>query len=210
MLYALNTLIYIYSSLSEVVVEVTTRQSWRTCRACAIMRVMRLLFIGDIVGRPGRDLVHRGLPALVDEHRVDLVIANAENAAAGFGITREIGDQILGWGVDVMTSGNHIWDKKEAIDYIGAEPRLLRPANFPAGVPGNGSYVTRTAGGVSVGVVNVMGRVFMVAIDDPFAVVLKEIDELKKREQVIFVGFHNERTSERMGVGWHRDGKVKD
>jgi calcineurin-like phosphoesterase len=89
---------------------------------------LRILFIGDIVGRPGRELVRRGLPALVAHHAVDIVIANAENAAAGFGITREIGDQILDWGVDVMTSGNHIWDKKEAIDYIGAEPRLLRPA----------------------------------------------------------------------------------
>ena len=97
---------------------------------------MRILFIGDIVGRPGRELVRQGLAALVDHHSIDLVIANAENAAAGFGITREIGDQLLEWGVDVMTSGNHIWDKKEALDYIGAESRLLRPANYPAGAPG--------------------------------------------------------------------------
>jgi len=169
---------------------------------------MRLLFIGDIVGRPGRDLVQRGLPALVDAHRVDLVIANAENAAAGFGITREIGDQILGWGVDVMTSGNHIWDKKEAIDYIGAEPRLLRPANFPAGVPGNGAYLARTAAGQSAGVINVMGRVFMLAIDDPFAVVLREIDALRARARIIFVDFHAEATSEKIAMGWHLDGKV--
>ena len=133
-------------------------------RSCPV----RILFIGDIVGKPGRELVRRGLPALVERSSVDLVIANAENAAAGFGITREIGDQLLGWGVDVMTTGNHVWDKKEAIDYIGAEPRLLRPANYPAGVPGNGSYVARTADGRGAGVVNVMGRVFMVAIDDPF------------------------------------------
>ena len=92
--------------------------------------MIRLLFIGDIVGRPGRELVRRGLAALVEYHQIDLVIANAENAAAGFGITREIGDQLLDWGVDVMTSGNHIWDKKEAIDYIGTEPRLLRPAEL--------------------------------------------------------------------------------
>ncbi len=173
------------------------------------MRVsMRLLFIGDVVGRPGRDLVQRGLPALVDAHRVDLVIANAENAAAGFGITREIGDQILGWGVDVMTSGNHIWDKKEAIDYIGAEPRLLRPANFPAGVPGNGAYLARTADGRSAGVINIMGRVFMLAIDDPFAVVLREIDALRERARVIVVDFHAEATSEKIAMGWHLDGKV--
>ena len=170
--------------------------------------MIRLLFIGDIVGRPGRELIRRGLTAIRDYHQIDLVIANVENAAAGFGITREIGDELLDRGLDVMTSGNHIWDRKEAIDYIGAEPRLLRPANFPAAVPGNGSYVTRTAGGVSVGVVNVMGRVFMVAIDDPFAVVLKEIEALKQRARVIFVDFHAEATSEKIAMGWHLDGKV--
>src|SRR5919199_2287156 len=137
---------------------------------------MRILFIGDIVGRPGRDLVRAGLAALVELHDADLVIANAENAAAGFGITREIGDQLLELGVDVITSGNHIWDKKEALDYIGAEPRLLRPANYPAGVPGRGSYVVQTRDGRSVGIINVMGRVFMTPIDDPFTVVTREIE----------------------------------
>jgi metallophosphoesterase (TIGR00282 family) len=169
---------------------------------------VRILFIGDIVGRPGRDLVHDGLAGLVEYHRIDLVIANAENAAAGFGITREIGDQLLEWGVDVMTSGNHIWDKKEALNYIGAEPRLLRPANFPAGAPGNGSYLARTRDGRSVGVVNVMGRVFMLSIDDPFAVVLREIEALKERTHVVFVDFHAEATSEKIAMGWHLDGKV--
>ena len=169
---------------------------------------VRILFIGDIVGRPGRDLVHDGLAALVEYHRIDLVIANAENAAAGFGITREIGDQLLEWGVDVMTSGNHIWDKKEALNYIGAEPRLLRPANFPSGAPGNGSYLARTRDGRSVGVVNVMGRVFMLSIDDPFAVVLREIEALKERTRVVFVDFHAEATSEKIAMGWHLDGKV--
>lgn len=169
---------------------------------------MRILFIGDIVGKPGRELVRRGLPSLVERHSIDLVVANAENAAAGFGITREIGDQLLGWGVDVMTTGNHVWDKKEAIDYIGAEPRLLRPANYPAGVPGNGSYLARTADGRSAGVVNVMGRVFMLAIDDPFVVVLKEIAALKARARVVFVDFHAEATSEKIAMGWHLDGKV--
>jgi metallophosphoesterase (TIGR00282 family) len=169
---------------------------------------MRILFIGDIVGRPGRDLVRAGLPGLIDLHRTDIVIANAENAAAGFGITREIGDQLLGWGVDVMTSGNHIWDKKEAVDYIGAEPRLLRPANFPAGVPGSGSYLARTEDGRTAGVVNVMGRVFMTSIDDPFAVVLKEIEAMRQRTRVIFVDMHAEATSEKIAMGWHLDGKV--
>ena len=169
---------------------------------------MRILFIGDIVGKPGRELVRRGLSGIVDFHRIDLVIANAENSAAGFGITREIGDQLLEWGIDVMTSGNHIWDKKEALDYIGAESRLLRPANYPAGAPGKGSYLARTRDGRSVGVINVMGRVFMLNIDDPFAVVLREIDALKARTRIIFVDFHAEATSEKIAMGWHLDGKV--
>jgi 2',3'-cyclic-nucleotide 2'-phosphodiesterase len=169
---------------------------------------VKILFIGDIVGRPGRELVRRGLTTIVEEHGIDLVIANAENSAAGFGITREIGDQLLDWGVDVMTSGNHIWDKKEALDYIGTEARLLRPANFPAGAPGNGRYLARTRDDVSVGVVNVMGRAFMAPLDDPFAVVLREIDALRERTRIIFVDFHAEATSEKIAMGWHLDGKV--
>src|SRR5262245_56720630 len=169
---------------------------------------MRILFIGDIVGRPGRDLVKQGLAAIVDHHAIDFVIANAENAAAGFGITREIGEQLLDQGIEVMTSGNHVWDKKEALDYIGIEPRLLRPANYPAGAPGRGRYPARTPAGVSIGVINVMGRVFMLNIDDPFAVVLKEIEALKPRTRIIFVDFHAEATSEKIAMGWHLDGKV--
>jgi metallophosphoesterase (TIGR00282 family) len=170
--------------------------------------MIRILFIGDIVGRPGRDLVRQGLRGLVDYHRIDFVIANAENAAAGFGITREIGDQLLDWGIDVLTSGNHIWDKKEALDYIGAEPRLIRPANYPPGAPGNGSYLARTRDGRSVGVVNLMGRVFMLNIDDPFQIALREIEALRKRTRVVFVDFHAEATSEKIAMGWHLDGKA--
>jgi 2',3'-cyclic-nucleotide 2'-phosphodiesterase len=169
---------------------------------------MNILFIGDIVGRPGRELVRLGLDAIVSAHAIDFVVANAENAAAGFGITREIGDDLLGYGIDVMTSGNHIWDKKEAIDYIGAEARLLRPANYPAGVPGRGSYVGRTADGRAVGVVNAMGRVFMLNIDDPFTVVRREVDALRERTNVVFVDFHAEATSEKIAMGWHLDGRV--
>ena len=169
---------------------------------------VRILFIGDIVGRPGRELLKRGLTAIVDHHSIDVVIANAENSAAGFGITREIGDQLLDWGVDVMTSGNHIWDKKEALDYIGTEPRLLRPANYPAGAPGNGSYLTRTRHGETIGVINIMGRVFMLNIDDPFTVVLREIEAMRERTRTIFVDFHAEATSEKIAMGWHLDGRV--
>ena len=169
---------------------------------------MNILFIGDIVGRPGRELIRKGLRAVVDVHDIDLVIANVENAAAGFGITKEIGDTILEWGVDVMTSGNHVWDKKEAIPYIQTEPRLVRPANYPPGVPGRGSYLAHTRDGRAVGVVNAMGRVFMLNIDDPFAVVLREIDDLRASTRVIIVDFHAEATSEKIAMGWHLDGRV--
>jgi hypothetical protein len=169
---------------------------------------MNILFIGDIVGRPGREMIRKGVRALVDKHSVDLVVANVENAAAGFGITKDIGDTILELGVDVMTSGNHIWDKKEALDYIATEPRLLRPANYPAGVPGRGSCIARTGDGRDVGVINVMGRVFMTPIDDPFAVVLREIETIRHKTRVIVVDFHAEATSEKVAMGWHLDGKV--
>jgi metallophosphoesterase (TIGR00282 family) len=169
---------------------------------------MRLLFIGDIVGKPGREVIRKGLRGLVARLDVDLVIANAENAAAGFGVTKDIGDTLLEAGVQVMTSGNHIWAKKEVIEYINAEPRLLRPANYPAGVPGRGSYLAQTGDGRTVGVINVMGRVFMQPIDDPFTVVLKEIEAMRGRTKVIVVDFHGEATSEKVAMGWHLDGKV--
>jgi 2',3'-cyclic-nucleotide 2'-phosphodiesterase len=169
---------------------------------------MNILFIGDIVGRPGRELIRKGLRGLIERYDADLVIANAENSANGFGVTKEIGDTLLEWGVDVMTSGNHIWDKKEVIDYIASEPRLLRPANYPAGVPGRGSYVAQTGDGRAVGVINAMGRVFMLNIDDPFQVVLKEIEAIRYRTKVIILDFHAEATSEKIAMGWHLDGKV--
>ncbi len=169
---------------------------------------MRLLFIGDIVGKPGRELIRKGLRALVSAHDIDLVIANAENAAAGFGVTKDIGDTLLEAGIDVMTSGNHIWDKKEALDYIVREPRLLRPANYPSDVPGRGSFLAQTRDGRAVGVINVMGRVHMQPLDNPFSVVLKEIDALKTRTRVLFVDMHAEATSEKVAMGWHLDGKV--
>ena len=169
---------------------------------------MRILFIGDIVGKPGRDLLRKGLRSLVDHFGVEFVIANVENSAAGFGITKDIGDSIVEWGVDVMTSGNHIWDKKEVLDYIPTEPRLLRPANYPAGVPGRGAYVAESGDGRAVGVINVMGRVFMLSIDDPFQVVLREIEAMRARTRIIIVDFHAEATSEKIAMGWHLDGKV--
>ena len=150
-----------------------------------------------------------GVPALVARHEVDFVIANGENAAAGFGITREIGDQLFSFGVDVLTSGNHIWDKKEVLEYIPAEPRLLRPANYPAGTPGAGAILATAANGVRVGVVNVMGRVYMANIDDPFTPAAREEARLKGAgAQVVFVDIHAEVTSEKIAMGWYLDGQA--
>jgi metallophosphoesterase (TIGR00282 family) len=170
---------------------------------------VKLLFIGDIVGRPGRDLVKAGLSALVAHHCIDVVIANGENAAAGFGITRDIGEQLFGFGIDVLTSGNHIWDKKEVLDYLPLEPRLLRPANFPAGTPGAGAVLVTAGNGVRVGVVNVMGRVFLANIDDPFTTAAREVARLKAEgAAIVFVDVHAEVTSEKVAMGWYLDGQA--
>ena len=169
---------------------------------------MRILFIGDIFGKPGREIARRAIPALVEHRDIDFVIANVENSASGFGVTGDIADTILSYGVDVMTSGNHIWDKKEVLDYIPRQAKLLRPANFPAGVPGRGSFVGRTRTGEPVGVINLMGRIFMAPLDDPFAAALREIDSMRAKTRVIIVDFHGEATSEKVAMGWHLDGRV--
>src|SRR5919109_5635026 len=148
---------------------------------------MNILFVGDIFGKPGRDIARRAIPALVEQRGIDFVIANVENSAAGFGVTGDVADTILSYGVDAMTSGNHVWDKKEVLEYMPREPRLLRPANYPGGVPGRGTYLAQTGDGRAVGVINVMGRVFMTPIDDPFAVVLREIEALRSKTRVIVV-----------------------
>jgi hypothetical protein len=168
----------------------------------------RLLFIGDIVGKPGRELVKRGLGPLVARHAIDFVIANGENAAAGFGITPDIADDLFSYGVHVITGGNHTWDKKEIIPYINEQPRLLRPANFPPGTPGRGRVVTRGRNNVPVAVINVMGRVFMTAIDDPFRGVTAEVEAARRDARIVFVDFHAEATSEKVAMGWHLDGQV--
>jgi metallophosphoesterase (TIGR00282 family) len=169
---------------------------------------VRILFIGDIFGKPGREIARRAIPAIVEGRDVDFVIANVENSAAGFGVTGDIADTILSYGVDVMTTGNHVWDKKEVLDYIPRQPKLLRPANFPAGVPGRGSYVGRTRTGEPIGVINLMGRIFMAPLDDPFAAALREIDAMRSKTRVIIVDFHGEATSEKVAMGWHLDGRV--
>ena len=169
---------------------------------------MQILFIGDIFGRPGREVAQRAIPALVRKYSLDLVVANVENSAAGFGVTGDIAETILKAGVDVMTSGNHVWDKKEVLDYIPRQPKLLRPANFPAGAPGRGSWIGKTRSGEPVAVINVMGRVFMAPLDDPFAVVLREVEAARAKARVVIVDFHAEATSEKVAMGWHLDGRV--
>jgi hypothetical protein len=169
---------------------------------------VKILFIGDIFAKPGREIAQKAIPALVAQHGIDLVIANVENTAAGFGVTGDIADTVLRFGVDVMTSGNHIWDKKEVLEYIPRQPRLLRPANFPAGAPGRGTWLGQTRSGEPIAVINLMGRIFMAPLDDPFAVVLREIEAVRHKARVIIVDFHAEATSEKVAMGWHLDGRV--
>lgn len=169
---------------------------------------MKILFIGDIVGEPGRKIVFKRLSRLVEEHRVELVIANGENSAGGFGITPQIADELFHEGVHVITGGNHIWDKKEIVEYLHQEGRLLRPANFPDGVPGMGSCVVKSSGGEKVGVLHLMGKVFMLPLNCPFQTARKEIERLRAETRLIVVDMHAEATSEKTAMGWYLDGEV--
>ncbi len=169
---------------------------------------MRVLFIGDIFGKPGRRVVQEKLQALTHEHRIDFCIANIENAAAGFGITPQIADEFLNSEIDLLTSGNHIWDKRGIIPYLAEQPRLLRPHNYPKGVPGTGIFVGDTDCGIRVGVVNLQGRVFMPATDCPFTRGLEAIEDIRRQTKIVIVDFHAEATSEKQAMGWYLDGHV--
>ena len=171
---------------------------------------MRLLFFGDLIGRSARDAIAAHLPMLREKLDVDFVIANGENAAGGFGITGAICNDLFDCGIDVLTLGNHAWDQREALVHIEREPRLLRPANYPAGTPGKGAGLYETPDGLRVLVVNAMGRVFMDSIDDPFAAVEDEIEAcaLGREADAIFIDFHGEATSEKMAMGHFCDGRV--
>jgi 2',3'-cyclic-nucleotide 2'-phosphodiesterase len=169
---------------------------------------VKLLFIGDIIGKSGRQAISRGLHRLVDRHMVDLVIANGENAAGGFGLTEEVAGELFKQGIDLITSGNHIWDKRDALDYLKREERIIRPANYPEGTPGASSALLKTAGGVKVAVLNLEGRVFMNNLECPFRVADREIARLKQETPVILVDFHAEATSEKSSLGWYLDGRV--
>jgi metallophosphoesterase (TIGR00282 family) len=170
---------------------------------------MIVLFIGDIMGEPGRRSIARTLPRVVARYAVDLVIGNGENAAAGFGITPELAHELFELGLAVITTGNHAWDKKEILDFIKHEPRLLRPANYPEGVPGAGSIVAETPGGEKIAVIQLMGRVYMPALlDCPFQVARREIARLKRETHAVIVDMHAEASSEKMAMGHFLDGEV--
>jgi len=170
---------------------------------------LTLLFIGDIVGRPGRDLVKRAVKVLTRARAIDAVIANGENASGGAGITREHAEELLKSGIHCLTGGNHSFDKREILAFIDQEARLLRPANYPPGTPGRGTALLRTAGGVPIGIVNVMGRVFLTPIDDPFAAAEREVEHLRGQgARIILVDMHAETTSEKIALSWWLDGRV--
>ncbi|MFQ5738880.1 MAG: TIGR00282 family metallophosphoesterase [Acidobacteriota bacterium] len=169
---------------------------------------MKILFVGDIVGRPGRQALKARLSEVQGRNEIDFTIVNVENAAGGFGITPPLVREILARGVDVMTSGNHVWDKKEILDYFPAQPRLLRPGNYPPGLPGEGQVVAESRGGIPVAVMNLQGRVFMPIIDCPFQCAERQVPKLSRQAKVIIMDFHAEATSEKMAMGWFLDGKV--
>jgi len=167
---------------------------------------LKVLFIGDIIGEPGRKMVRAHLRTLKEAHQPDLVVANGENSAGGFGITSEIADELFFLGIDVLTSGNHVWDKKEIEPYLNKQDRLIRPANYPAGNPGQGSVVVTTEKAGKAAVLNLEGRVFMSNLEDPFRVAEREIARLKKETPVVIIDFHAEATSEKIALAWHVDG----
>jgi hypothetical protein len=169
---------------------------------------VRILFIGDIVGSPGRKIVQERLADIVSQRGVDLVIANCENAASGFGITPRLVDELLAAGCEVLSGGNHIFDRKEILDFFPHQPRLLRPANYPAEAPGAGLYIGTARNGVRFAVLNTQGRVFMTSIDCPFKTAERELARIPADVKVVIVDHHAEATSEKVAMGWFLDGRV--
>jgi metallophosphoesterase (TIGR00282 family) len=173
--------------------------------------VIRVLFVGDIMGGPGRRALEAHLEGLVDRERIDFVVANAENIAGGFGLTAKVLEELDGLPVDVWTSGNHVWDKKEGVPLLDAHPSLLRPANYADGNPGRGWCVEETAGGVPVAVINLQGQALMAPIDNPFRAADRVLEEIRQRHtgvRVVVVDIHAEATSEKQAMGWYLDGRV--
>jgi 2',3'-cyclic-nucleotide 2'-phosphodiesterase len=169
---------------------------------------MRVLFIGDVFAKPGRRLIQDKLHGLIQEHRVDFCVANVENAAAGFGITPDIAEDLLKAEIDLMTSGNHIWDKRAILPYLAEQPRLLRPQNYPAAAPGTGVFIGNSRCGVRLGVLNIQGRVFMPTLDCPFTVGKAAVERIRKETPIVLVDFHGEASSEKQAFAWYVDGQV--
>ncbi len=170
--------------------------------------MIRMLHIGDVIGEPGREAVAILLPRLRRELELDFVTAQGENCAGGFGITPRVAEQLFAAGVDAITLGNHAWDKKEGMELIEFDARIIRPANYPTDVPGHGWRVYSSKGGAPVGVLNLMGRVYMPNLDDPFRAASAAVEEIHKETKVILVDLHAEVTSEKQAMGWYLDGKV--
>ncbi len=169
---------------------------------------MRILFLGDVVGKPGRQAIRALLPGLIHREQLALVIANCENVAGGMGVDLQGARELLDAGVDVLTSGNHVWRKKEIVDFVENDRRIVRPANFPPSVPGRGWTVHETADGTAVAVVNLIGRVFMDSVDCPFRTAEALLPEVRARARVVVVDMHGEATSEKAAMGWFLNGKV--
>jgi 2',3'-cyclic-nucleotide 2'-phosphodiesterase len=170
-------------------------------------RPLHVLFIGDIMGKPGRVAIKRFLKPLQVEYNIDVTIANGENAAAGKGLTKEIAEELYSNGIQFITMGNHVWDQREIMNFIDREPRLVRPANYPVGAPGQGYGFIRTMG-KKIGVLNLSGRIFLNPLDDPFSGAIRCINQIKQETPIIIVDFHAEATSEKVALGWFLDGKV--
>ena len=170
---------------------------------------MKALLIGDVIGRPGRAAVERFVVPLREELGIDLVVANCENAAGGFGVTPSVAQELFGAGVDVLTSGNHVWKKREALELLRLDHRVMRPANYPDTAPGSGSTIIETLSGQKVGILNIQGRVFMEpVVDCPFRIATRELERLRLATPIIIVDIHAEATSEKVAMGWFLDGKV--
>ena len=169
---------------------------------------MKILFIGDIVGKPGRTIVENRIMPLREKESIDVVIANGENAAGGSGLTPQITRELFDGGIDILTSGDHIWKKKEIYDFLDTTDKLVRPLNYPEGAPGKGATLIEIKGLGKIGVINLVGRVFMEAVDCPFARVRREIEKLRAQAKVVIVDMHAEATSEKVAMGWYLDGEV--
>ena len=170
--------------------------------------MIKILFIGDIFGKPGRKIVSGLIPQIKKEEKIDLVIANGENLAGGLGMTPKTAKQMFEAGIDVFTSGNHLWDKKEIIEFLQIEKRILRPANYPPTAPGNDFYIFETSQNIKIAILNLIGRIFTISVDCPFRSADKYLEKIHSETDIIFVDIHAEATAEKMALAWYLDGKV--